>query len=44
MRIDEDCSYEARTLLGAPGLTTRSKKLLRAPGIATRGLSLCESL
>ena len=26
----------ARTLLGAPGLTTRSKKLLGAPGIATR--------
>ena len=25
-----------RTLLGAPGLTTRSKKLLGAPGIATR--------
>ena len=25
----------ARTLLGAPGLTTRSKKLLRAKGIAT---------
>ena len=26
----------ARTLLGAPGLTTRSKKLLGAKGIATR--------
>ena len=26
----------ARTLLGAPGLTTRNKKLLGAPGIATR--------
>ena len=26
----------ARTLLGAPGHTTRSKKLLGAPGIATR--------
>ena len=26
----------ARMLLGAPGLTTRSKKLLEAPGIATR--------
>ena len=26
----------ARTLLGAPGLTTRSKKLLGAPGIAAR--------
>ena len=26
----------ARTLLGAPGFTTRSKKLLGAPGIATR--------
>ena len=26
----------ARMLLGAPGLTTRSKKLLGAPGIATR--------
>ena len=25
----------ARTLLGAPGLTTRNKKLLGAPGIAT---------
>ena len=25
----------ARTLLGAPGLNTRSKKLLGAPGIAT---------
>ena len=25
-----------RTLLGAPGRTTRSKKLLGAPGIATR--------
>ena len=28
----------AKTLLGAPGLTTRSKKLLGAPGIATRML------
>ena len=27
----------ARTLLGAPGLTTRNKKLLGAPGIATNG-------
>ena len=26
----------AKTLLGAPGLTTRNKKLLGAPGIATR--------
>ena len=26
----------ARTLLGAPGLTTRNKKLLGAKGIATR--------
>ena len=26
----------ARTLLGAPGITTRKKKLLGAPGIATR--------
>ena len=26
----------ARTLLGAPGLTTRNKKLLGAPGSATR--------
>ena len=26
----------ARTLLGAPGLTTRNKKLLGAPGIATK--------
>ena len=26
----------ARTLLGAPGLTTRNNKLLGAPGIATR--------
>ena len=26
----------ARTLLGPPGLTTRSKKLLGAKGIATR--------
>ena len=26
----------ARTLLGAPGLTTSNKKLLGAPGIATR--------
>ena len=26
----------ARTLLGAPGLTTRNKKLLGGPGIATR--------
>ena len=26
----------ARTLLRAPGLTTRNKKLLGAPGIATR--------
>ena len=26
----------ARTLLGAPGRTTRNKKLLGAPGIATR--------
>ena len=26
----------ARTLLGAPGLTTRSKTLLGSPGIATR--------
>ena len=25
-----------RTLLGAPGLTTKSKKLLGAPGIASR--------
>ena len=30
----------ARTLLGAPGLTTRSKKLLEAPGIATRSKKL----
>ena len=30
----------ARTLLGAPGLTTRSKKLLRAKGIATRSKKL----
>ena len=29
-----DFGSEARTLLGAPGLTTRSKKLLGAPGIA----------
>ena len=27
----------ARTLLGAPGLTTRNKKLLGAPGIASKG-------
>ena len=27
----------ARTLLGAPGLTTRNKKLLGAKGIATNG-------
>ena len=27
---------QARTLLGAPGRTTRNKKLLGAPGIATR--------
>ena len=26
----------SRTLLGAPGRTTRNKKLLGAPGIATR--------
>ena len=29
-------SLGARTLLGAPGLTTRSKKLLGTKGIATR--------
>ena len=39
------CLLVARTLLGAPGLTTRSKKLLGAPGIATRCfLSLYHSL
>ena len=30
---------EARTLLGAPGLTTRSKKLLGTKGIAPNGAS-----
>ena len=30
----------ARTLLGAPGLTTRNKKLLGAKGIATRNKKL----
>ena len=34
----------ARTLLGAPGLTTRSKKLLGAKGIATRNKKLLGTL
>ena len=34
--IQRQISAEARTLLGAPGLTTRSKTLLVTKGIATR--------
>ena len=30
----------ARTLLGAPGHTSRNKKLLRAPGLTTRNKKL----
>ena len=33
---------EQRTLLGAPGLTTRNKKLLGAPGMATRSKDAIE--
>ena len=41
LKIVEECAgavclIGTRTLLEAPGLTTRSKKLLGAPGIATR--------
>ena len=34
----------ARTLLGAPGLTTRNKKLLGAPGIVTRSMESSRAL
>ena len=47
----ETCSFlfkvlllGARTLLGAPGLTTRSKKLLGTMGIAARSKECSENL
>ena len=49
--LTRPCSKESRrsrrqgtrTLLGAPGLTTRSKKLLGAPGHTTRNKKLLET-
>ena len=40
MRHKVQCATQPWKLLGAPGLTTRSKKLLGAPGIATRSKKL----
>ena len=37
-RTEKALMVQIRRLLGAPGLTTRSKDATRAPGIATRGI------